>query len=67
MRPINKILLKTILHRIGAIILSFAITYILLGDIKRATLFTVIYETLHSCWYASFEALWKKYKHKIYK
>jgi len=63
----NKLLLKTILYRVGAIILSFGLFLGFFGSIRTATAFTIMYELAHTIWYLSYEILWKKYKHRIYK
>ena len=63
----NKILLKTILYRLGAIILTFILFYIFFRSTRTATAFTIMYEVAHTCWYVIYEIVWKKFKHKIYK
>lgn len=64
---VKKLIFKTILYRLTALVISFTIFYVYFGEVMAATKWMLVIEITHTVWYICYERLWKKYKKKIFK
>jgi len=62
-----KLILKAALYRIGALLLTFFLFFLVFGELKEATFWTIGFELAHTLWYIVYENIWKKYKKLIFK